>query len=137
MPFDAQEALPRAGLDDRHVDLLERRQVGELRQPLLARHRDALELPLYDERQGRERAVEDHVALVGDHGADGRGAAAIGDMRPVDAALLLDDDRGQVLDRADAARADLELARVGLAVGEQLGETSQREWTGGWRTGRA
>ena len=53
-------------------------------------------------------------------------AAAIGHVDDVDTGLLLEQFAGEMMRRSDARRTELQLAGIGLGVGDQLGHGIRR-----------
>ena len=75
------------------------------------------------------RGLGGKIDLAAQQGAQGIGGTAIGRVRPLQAAIdQADALHGQMLGRADAQRAPVELAGVGLGIGDQLRQRFPRRF---------
>ena len=71
--------------------------------------------------------VEHHLHLAGDQIGERRRAAAVGHVDHVDAGQHLEQFAGHVDRRAVAGRRHVELAGIGLGVGDQFGDRLDRQ----------
>ena len=117
------EALPRPRLEAREPRRGgDRRHAGKLLALLQRRDAERLQAAGRDVR-ARGRVVDEHDR----HGAaeqvlHGRRRAAIGDLVELDAGRLLEQHGGEMERIADARMRDVDLARLGLRGGDQLGD---------------
>ena len=99
--------------------------VGEALGTLAGEHRQQAQLAGLHHRRPA-RGFRGEVDLAAEQRAQGVGGAAVGCVRPAQALQQADPLHRQLLRRADAERAVVQLARVGLGVGEQLGQRLPR-----------
>ncbi len=79
-----------------------------------------LEVAVADVRRHRRRAGDHQLDLAGDEVRRGGARALVGDVREVDAGGLVDHDAADMGDRAGAERGVVQLAGVGLRVGDEV-----------------
>ena len=96
--------------------------VGEQLEPFGACHRDRPQLAGADLRQCRHHHVDADLHLPADQIGHHRRAAAIGHVHHVDAGHHLEQLAGEVRRRAGPERGHADLARIGLGVGDRLGD---------------
>ena len=104
----------------------DRRQIGQEARALRAAHRQrpqqaGLGLPM----GGRDRG-EHHRDMAAEEIGDGRAGALVGNVGELDARHGGEQLAGQMADGADAGRAEVDLARMRLRIGDQLGDRMHR-----------
>ena len=114
----------------RIAGLGERRDVRQLRNALLRRHRQDLQLAALDMLDHRGRRRETQVAFAGQHLHDGGRVVAIGDVGHGKAHRLRHDDPVQVRDAAGAESAVEQRLGAALRVSDELLDVLDRRLVG-------
>jgi hypothetical protein len=91
-------------------------------QTLRGRDRQGAQLAGLDVWDRFRHGSENHLHVAGDQIGDRRRAALIRDVDQIHPAHHLEELAGNVLRRAGAGRPVVDLARVGLGIGDELGE---------------
>ena len=84
------------------------------------------ELARLDQRHQHARRLEGHLHIAGHQIGDRGSAAFIGHVHDVDAGARLEQLTGEMGQHADAARGKIDLARIGLGIGDELGHRMRR-----------
>ena len=108
-------------------EIADRRQVRQRRRTGRRSHRQCANLPGLDERQRRRGQVEHDLNLSAHEIDQRRCVAAVRHVHQIDAGHHLEQLAGHMQRRADAARAHVDLARIGLGVGDELRNGLRRQ----------
>ena len=121
-----QQSGPGDRLEIRKPGLDHGRQLGQERAPLRARDRERAQPAFLDERKQDRNALECELDVAGHHILDRWTAAAIGHMHHVDPRARLERFADEVRQGADPAGGEVDLAGIGLGVGDELLHRSGR-----------
>ena len=115
-----EDRVPLVDLVARQARLGHRRQLRQHRRTRLARHRERAQLAALDVRQARRQAGEEHRHLARHHVGQRRAAALVGHVRHAHAGHGAELLGRQVLGRAVARRGEVDLARLGPGLRDQV-----------------
>ncbi len=125
------DAVPGLGDEVRHDRLVHRRHIGEIRAALERGDGERARRARLDLRQGVGHVGEGQVDLAGDH-RRGRGRAALErDVHHAGAGAGLEQRHRIMRQAADAARTVVELAGIGLGIGDEFGQRLHRQLLAG------
>ena len=108
-------------------EFADRRQIRQRRRTGHRRHRQPANFSGLDERQRRRGQVEHDLDLSAHEIDQRRRVAAVRHVHQIDAGHHLEQLAGHMQRRADAARAHVDLARIGLGVGDELRNGLRRQ----------
>ena len=111
-----------------HAGLADGRHLGHRVDALRRRHRQHLRLLRLVLRAHRVDLEEQQVDVAGDEIVHGLRGAAIGHVRELRAGDAREQFAGEMRRGADALRAEIDLARIGLGIGDQLGHGVRRKF---------
>src|SRR5262249_34365174 len=103
-------------------ETVDRRHLRQERKPRGCGHAQRAKLASVDVRQRGRRHVEHHLHLTGEEIGHRRGRALVGDVRQIHAGDELEQLPRDVMRAADAGRGHVQLAGIGLGVGNKLGD---------------